>query len=481
MLYENRRVLSQGLRVADALVLPAAAAAVDVWILGPAGPGRALLGIYAGTLFLSFLAAGCHVRLYNTWRTETIGRELCALLLCSLFAVGMGSFAEGLAAERLGARGLSGTGQAAIASLGCAVLLASRLALRAALRRFRRAGRNFRTWLLVGWNRRAARIAEAVLANPHFGIRIVAILDARHPSSDGRGGRDGPASDHLPNRLPLVHGLERLREILAGRVVDEVVLTLPMRTYYEEGREVLRTCTEAGVSVKLLPDPFELSSGKTELGYLGSLPLVTHYTGPSEGLGLEIKRLLDLVGATVSLVALSPLIGAIAFLIRATSGRPVFFRQTRVGLHGRRFQLLKFRTMVPGAESLREGLQARSEVTGPVFKMREDPRVTPIGRFLRRYHLDELPQLWNILRGEMSLVGPRPPIPQEVARYDWWQRRRLSMPPGLTCLWQVNGRHNIPFSRWMELDLEYIDRWSLALDVRLLVRTIPAVLRGGGW
>jgi lipopolysaccharide/colanic/teichoic acid biosynthesis glycosyltransferase len=193
-----------------------------------------------------------------------------------------------------------------------------------------------------------------------------------------------------------------------------------------------------------------------------------------------LKRLLDIAGSAAALWVLFPLLLLVAALVKLTSRGPVFFRQVRVGLHGKQFNMLKFRSMVTNAEELKTDLAAQNEQSGPVFKMQHDPRVTPLGRFLRRYSIDELPQLVNVLRGDMTLVGPRPPVPQEVAQYEPWQRRRLSVPPGLTCLWQVSGRNEIPFQDWMYMDLQYIDHQNLGQDLNLLLKTVPAVMSGRG-
>jgi exopolysaccharide biosynthesis polyprenyl glycosylphosphotransferase len=210
------------------------------------------------------------------------------------------------------------------------------------------------------------------------------------------------------------------------------------------------------------------------------MPILTYSTTPTNVLQLFAKRAIDVVVSVSLLVIALPVILAIAAAIKVSSGGAVLFRQTRCGLNGRIFTLYKFRTMVEGAEERRRELQHLNEMNGPVFKVRADPRVTVFGRFLRKFSLDELPQLWNVLRGDMSLVGPRPPIPEEVAQYQRWQRRRLSMKPGLTCLWQISGRNELDFDRWMELDLEYIDSWSPMLDLKILVKTIPVVLSGRG-
>jgi exopolysaccharide biosynthesis polyprenyl glycosylphosphotransferase len=195
---------------------------------------------------------------------------------------------------------------------------------------------------------------------------------------------------------------------------------------------------------------------------------------------LAIKRLIDVVGAACALTLAAPVIGVAALIIRRTSPGPAIFRNIRCGRNGRRFEMLKLRTMSVDAEKRREELAALNEMDGPVFKIHDDPRVTPVGRVLRRWSIDELPQLWNVLMGDMSLVGPRPPIPDEVDQYATPERRRLSMRPGITCLWQVNGRNAIGFADWVKLDVEYIDNWSLGLDLKILAKTLPAVLNKTG-
>ena len=217
-----------------------------------------------------------------------------------------------------------------------------------------------------------------------------------------------------------------------------------------------------------------------EVGSLDGLPMMTYSTTPTNELLLLWKRGVDLMVSIVLLVLSLPALLMVALLIKLGSRGSVLFRQTRCGLNGRLFTLYKFRSMVENAEERKEDLAQLNEMGGPAFKLRQDPRVTPFGRFQRRFSLDELPQLWNVLKGDMSLVGPRPPVPKEVAEYQRWQRRRLSMRPGLTCLWQVSGRNEVDFDRWMELDLQYIDTWSPLLDLKILAKTIPVVLTGRG-
>ncbi|MEM8994650.1 MAG: sugar transferase [Acidobacteriota bacterium] len=237
---------------------------------------------------------------------------------------------------------------------------------------------------------------------------------------------------------------------------------------------------EQGIRTRFALNLFPHVKTQTRLEELDGVPLLTFSTAPEKPVPLFVKRSVD-VCLSLGIIALSlPVVLGIALLIKFTEGGRVLYTQTRCGLNGRRFTLYKFRTMVEGAEAKQSELMHLNEMNGPVFKLSRDPRVTFLGRFLRRFSIDELPQLWNVLRGDMSLVGPRPPIPDEVARYQRWQRRRLSMKPGLTCLWQISGRNHIDFDRWMELDLQYIDSWSPWLDMKILLKTVPAVLSGRG-
>jgi exopolysaccharide biosynthesis polyprenyl glycosylphosphotransferase len=221
-----------------------------------------------------------------------------------------------------------------------------------------------------------------------------------------------------------------------------------------------------------------LATGRVE--EFAGVPIYSILSGPDRVVALIAKRLLDAVGAVAGLVVTAPLAIGIAIAIRRDSAGPILFRQERVGLHGRTFEVVKFRTMVDGAEEQLGELLDHNEIQGHAFKMTNDPRITKVGRWLRRTSLDELPQLWNVLTGQMSLVGPRPPLPSEVAGYDVWHRRRLSMKPGMTGLWQIGARRESDFDRWVETDLEYIDRWSLWLDLKIIARTIPAVMNREG-
>lgn len=271
--------------------------------------------------------------------------------------------------------------------------------------------------------------------------------------------------------------------------IEQILRTVPVAEVYfgstnfahgEEIQAAVKVCERFGV-------PFAMPAVMYRLDRARPLPThgvadgYIHYQSvQSRPVEMAFKRLFDIVSSGVALWLLAPLLLGVAALVKLTSRGPLLFRQTRVGLHGRPFQMLKFRTMVENAEALKAQLSAQNEMDGPVFKMKKDPRITPIGRILRKFSIDELPQLINVLRGDMSVVGPRPPVPNEVAKYEPWQRRRLSVRPGLTCIWQVSGRNEISFEQWMYMDLQYIDTWSFSKDISLILKTFPVVLTGRG-
>jgi len=280
---------------------------------------------------------------------------------------------------------------------------------------------------------------------------------------------------------PLVATLETLPEYLRHNVVDEVANYLPLASFYEHAAKVAALCELHGIILRFDSDIFGLKPARTGLDALTADHHITCYPGRWLGWPVLAKRVFDFVGASVLLLAFSPILLLVAALLKLTSAGPVFFFQERIGYNKRRFRIYKFRTMVQGAEKLIGQLEEFNEVSGPVFKIKNDPRITPVGRFLRRSSIDELPQLINVLKGDMSLVGPRPlPVRDYAGFNEDWQRRRFSVRPGITCLWQVNGRSSITFEQWMKLDLQYMDEWSLWLDLKILARTIPAVLRGSG-
>jgi exopolysaccharide biosynthesis polyprenyl glycosylphosphotransferase len=280
---------------------------------------------------------------------------------------------------------------------------------------------------------------------------------------------------------PVVSDLRYLPQFLHDTIVDEVFICLPLRSFYEHTRAIVERCEEQGIIVRLLGQFFDLRSARARVETFNDATVVSVYTGQMEGWPIIAKRLFDIAASLTLLVLFAPIFVITATAIKITSTGPMFFVQERVGISKRRFLVIKFRTMVADAEQRQDTLRALNEVSGPVFKIRNDPRVTPLGQFLRKTSIDELPQLINVLKGDMSLVGPRPLPVRDFNAFDQdWHRRRFSVRPGITCLWQVNGRSNICFDRWMELDMEYIDRWSLWLDMKILMKTVPAVLRGSG-
>ena len=352
------------------------------------------------------------------------------------------------------------------------------------LKYWRRKGRNFRNVIICGTGEQAIRLACEITSRPELGLGIRAFGELREESAV-------PQSEialfrhHIEDRagiraFRLLWGREAIQRALQDYAIDEVLFT-DVVDVMRLCMDLITVCSEQGVRTTIAADLLSLGMVKSGISYFGDIPLIHFQNTPSDSWALLLKRLFDVGLSAFLLILLSPFFLLIAGLVKATSRGPVMFRQKRMGLNGRIFTLYKFRSMYADAEKLKEGLLAKNEMKGPAFKLRNDPRVTPVGRGLRRFSIDELPQLWNVLRGDMSLVGPRPPVPGEVSLYERRDRRRLSMRPGLTCIWQVSGRSNISdFDSWVKLDLEYIDNWSLGRDILLLLRTIPAVLFGAG-
>jgi exopolysaccharide biosynthesis polyprenyl glycosylphosphotransferase len=277
------------------------------------------------------------------------------------------------------------------------------------------------------------------------------------------------------NLRPILGTVDDIERVLHSQIVDEVAICLST-THLSLVEPITRLCEEEGRIVRIPTDESGLTLPGARIEDFDGMRILSLVYGPDRAVALVMKRALDVAVSALALLVLSPLLAILALWIRVRDGGPVLFRQTRIGEHGRPFKVVKFRTMIPDAESRLTELKERNEIQGHAFKVTDDPRVTRTGRVLRALSLDELPQLWNVLRGEMSLVGPRPPLAREVADYDVWHRRRLSMKPGITGLWQVAARREPEFDRWVRMDLEYIDRWSLWLDFKIIARTIPAVI-----
>lgn len=347
--------------------------------------------------------------------------------------------------------------------------VAVRAAMRFLLTLVRSQGRNLRHIVVLGTNRRARAFAEKIRERRDMGYNVIGYVDDRSADKDG-------------NPMGILCGISGFPEILERYVVDEVVIALPIQTFYIQIREIMAQCTEQGITVRFIMDKlFDLPNTRSRMEYLEDTPLFSLYMGPEENWAFVVKRVMDFILSAVFLVLLTPLFVLVGALIALTSRGPVFFVQDRVGHNKRRFRMYKFRTMTKEAELLQEELEGLNEAEGPVFKINNDPRITKIGKILRKTSIDELPQLVNVLKGDMSLVGPRPLPLRDYRRFQKnWQKRRVSMKPGITCLWQVCGRNDLSFDRWIELDMEYIDHWSLFLDFKILIKTIPVVLSGKG-
>lgn len=353
--------------------------------------------------------------------------------------------------------------------LGVILLVVEKLALVFFLRRLRSSGFNFRNILVVGTGHRAQRFVRYLSHHRELGLNVVGFVD------------EDPAQVGMSIQGYWVLGtLEQIQKVLRTYIIDEVIFIVP-RSFLSKIESAIVYCELVGVTASVAVDLFDLKSTMGEETNLLGIPMISFETVPHNMTALAMKRLLDIVISTAALILISPLYLGVAAAIKLTSAGPVYFTQERCGMNGRKFKLYKFRTMVQDAESRLKDLLARNEMSGPVFKMENDPRVTKIGKFLRKFSLDELPQLWNVFLGDMSLVGPRPPLPSEVRQYDPWHQRRLSIRPGITCIWQAGGRNRIKnFDQWVKMDLEYIDHWSLSLDFKILLKTVPAVLSGAG-
>ena len=322
--------------------------------------------------------------------------------------------------------------------------------------------------MVVGTGERAIRMARRLEQSSEYGVRLRGFLSETH---------DAPPEITL--RVPYqVLPIADLPAILRQHVVDEIIFSVGTESL-PDLEEAFLLCDEEGVRTRVAVDFFPHVHSTVSLDRLGETPVLTFSAAPDDEIRLLLKRALDLVVAAAGLVVLAPLMLFLVVLIRLTSAGPAIFKQVRCGLNGRLFVFYKFRSMVDNAEKMKKNLE-HLNVRDTAFKIPGDPRLTGIGRYLRKFSIDEWPQLWNVVRGDMSLVGPRPAVPSEVEQYQRWQRRRLRMRPGLTCLWAISGRDNVDFETWMKMDMQYIDNWSLALDWKILLQTIPRVLTGRG-
>lgn len=401
-------------------------------------------------------------RVYESHRRVSVTQLLTRLLLGDSVAAAL--LASALFTIGVNAPPLS---PLALAAGMFIVQAATRVPTMVALRIIRRTGKNFRNVVIVGAGPRARNATDTIARHPEWGLRIAGYLD------DG-----GP---EFTPQVPVaqIHKIMGLPSLLREEMVDEVLAACP-RSMLLNLTPIVRECALVGVPVTLLTDLFGDQLPAPKVGTFDAIKTLSFAPVHHNELELMVKRGIDIIGGIVGLVLFSPVLAVSAALIRLDSPGPIFFRQIRCGLQGRRFEMIKLRTMEVDAESRKLELMSLNEMDGPVFKLKNDPRVTAVGSILRRLSIDELPQFWNVLKGDMSLVGPRPPTPDEVIHYQGDTRRRLSMRPGLTCYWQVGGRNELSFAEWIKLDLKYIDTWSLMNDFIILLRTIPTVLGARG-
>ncbi len=332
-----------------------------------------------------------------------------------------------------------------------------------------KSGKNYLNILVIGTGIRARELMKALQEKTEWGVRIVGCLDP-NPRFVGE----------KVDGVPVLGTVATISDCLKKHVIDEVIVAIP-RSLLRDAEPIAQACEEEGIKLRFMADLFSVQVARVSLAQVGNIPLLTMEPVAQDQSKLFVKRIFDLVLTILAMPVVLPIMALVALAIKIDSPGPVFFVQERVGLRKHLFPLFKFRSMCVDAEEKLKEIEHLNEAEGPIFKIRNDPRVTRVGRFIRRTSLDELPQLFNVLRGEMSLVGPRPMSQRDVALFDSGiQRKRFSVKPGITCLWQISGRSNLPFDKWLELDLQYIENWSLWLDIKILIKTIPAVLLSKG-
>lgn len=405
------------------------------WILG-----SNVLKVYEGRLFMSFFQ-----ELPKIMQTHLFS----LILLISLLAL-------------LDAKLISNRFIYYFAITALVLTCSAHILVRLILHLSRKLGYNTQYSLILGSGLAAKTYLEKINENPQLGCKVIGYL--------------APQSNGL--ELTYLGAYSQLESVVNLNIVDTTVVTAPLT---EAGiEECLKLLTMMGKKFIIMVDEVAapgVHCQQVDFGGLSMAAFDSYNRNPWQELG---KQVFDLVVTTAALLLISPLMLAIALAIRITSRGPAIFSQNRVGLNGRIFKMYKFRSMYVNAEELKPELAHLNEMSGPVFKIKDDPRVTPVGKFLRKTSLDELPQLWNVVKQDMSLVGPRPPLPSEVNNYDPWHRKRLAVRPGITCIWQISGRNEVDFEQWMDMDAEYINRWSVWLDIKILIKTLPAVLIGKG-
>jgi exopolysaccharide biosynthesis polyprenyl glycosylphosphotransferase len=476
MLREHAQIFDRIFRIGDIIIVIVSFVTAVWWY--DVGQNRSLTPISSilslGAMKLlvyifTYVYAASHWNVYSSKRVTPTSKDVADLIKVSSIA---------LSAMLIASIGLklptNGVNQVIFFWVLSTVLLASsRIFLRRGLRFVRAKGLNYRNIVVVGMNSRSASIIKAISRQEEFGLKIIGYVDESTETAK---------EIELDETITYLGNCDALRSILIANIVDEVFVALPVKSFYGKIDDIVNLCVERGTRVRIVSDMFTSKQAKTRssVDMLDNTPVLNISGGPDSFVALFSKRCLDVLLSSLLLVTSAPILAVGSVLIKFDSKGPVFFAQERVGYNNRRFRLFKLRTMIKGAENMKSELADMNEMDGPVFKIRNDPRVTRAGKWLRRFSVDELPQLLNVLKGEMSLVGPRPPLPEEIEEYSWKQRRRLSSRPGMTGLWQISGRNRIPFDRWVQLDLEYIDNWTLWLDFKIILKTVFIVLSRRG-
>ena len=424
-------------------------------------------------IIIIWYAAFALFPLYKSYRQQTLGQIIWNMAE----AVSTGMLVMILCMYVFKITGVSRIMMGIFYLLNIGLLAISKGAVYKILGHYREKGFNFRNLLIVGSRDRAKSAIDAIGERSDSGFRVLGCLEVNQ----------GDIGKQVKNGIRVIGTINHLEKILEENVVDELIFAMPLNKI-DNADQCVATAEEIGVPIRIIPDwqihklIYNPGIAPIQFEEFLGIPTMTLTTTSQMHGDLLIKNVFDYLFAGIAMVLLMPLFLLISCAIKLSSRGPVFYKQERSGLNGRKFMVYKFRTMVADAEARRHELDAFNEADGPVFKIKKDPRIIPfVGTFLRKASLDELPQLINILKGEISLVGPRPPIPAEVEQYDAWQRRRLSMKPGLTCIWQISpNRNEVSFEEWMDLDLRYIDNWSLGLDFRVLLKTVWVVFKGAG-
>lgn len=471
MLREHVRLVSTSLYITD-IVLTVASFAIAYWVRAYGLDGYDLKPLYSVDTYYWIIPVIVvlwsilfrYFGVYKSYRTSSTLTEV--LLICK--SVLLGGVVVGAVAFLVGEHYLSRSLILIFVAVNILILVVERIVIRSLSHYIRRRGYNYSNVLIVGTGDHALNILRLLEGHKEWGIRVIGFINETTDTS-----------------LSELHGykvlgsIDDMERIVTDEIVDEVVFASPGKDM-PRLEDVFLLLEDYGISARMAMDVFPHVIARVKVEDLGPIPLLTFTTIPTNTLALAVKRVFDVLFSLFLLIATSPVLLVTATLLRATSKGGALFTQERSGKNGRVFTIYKFRSMVVDAEEVRaKSLEHKNEMDGPVFMILDDPRVTRIGKFIRKVSIDELPQLWNVFKGDMSMIGPRPPLPSEVAKYERWQRRRLSMKPGIVCLWQVSGNYLVKdFTEWVRLDLEYIDRWSLKLDAKIFFKTIPTVLFG---